>query len=145
MQARLLELQAVMLAAQRALGEAEEDNRQLKRALEDEKTARHLAERIVYASNVYWLKKIAGGLDGPFCTVCWDANKKLIRMTFSNEGTFAVKKSLAVAGSLNAQVTESKHSCLPQCSMTLQLTTTLLDNLRSPRSMRLSVRRLAKI
>lgn len=92
--ARLLELQALLLEAQRALGEAEEENRILRRTLDEEKAARKTTEKMVFASHVYWLRKDAGGLDGPYCTICWDDSRKLVRMTFTAEGTFAGKEEL---------------------------------------------------
>jgi hypothetical protein len=88
-QNRLLELQALMLEAQEALRSAEEENRSLKRRMEALTAQKHVAETLEYAEHLYWQRAEDGRLDGPYCTTCWDHDRKLIRLKFENEGEYS--------------------------------------------------------
>ncbi|MNP74286.1 hypothetical protein D3C76_1711420 [compost metagenome] len=58
-----------------------QENRDLKdriRILETE--IRHRAA-VEYIEDAYYVKKENGEFDGPFCRVCWDSDKKLMRMS----------------------------------------------------------------
>jgi hypothetical protein len=52
-QARLLELQSLILEAQRALGDAEDENRLLKRKIESLQTQDAIQNSLMFAENVY--------------------------------------------------------------------------------------------
>ena len=79
-QGRLLELQGLILSAQSALGDAEDENRKLRASIEQLSEKLETAASITPAKNAYWTRHKNGKLDGPFCTVCWDDGRKLVRM-----------------------------------------------------------------
>jgi len=79
-QGQLLELQGLILSAQAALGEAEDDNRKLRSEVEDLHDRLRVAASVTHGNNAYWTRHPNGKLDGPFCTVCFDDSKKLVRM-----------------------------------------------------------------
>lgn len=85
---RLLELQGLILEAQKALGDGEEENRRLKRQIEDLQQQQQTASSLVFADEAYWTREDGGELQGPFCHVCWDANAKLIRLHLVGEGNY---------------------------------------------------------
>ncbi len=58
---------------QKKIQEIEKENRELKEKLE-------IKENLIFEKNAYWLEKENGEKDGPFCSVCWDADEKLIRL-----------------------------------------------------------------
>jgi ParB-like chromosome segregation protein Spo0J len=76
---KLIEMQDLVFSAQRALGEAEEENRQLKRAVDDLQQQQRLGKDLQFAENAYF-RRNEQGMGGPFCPVCWDDAKKLVRL-----------------------------------------------------------------
>jgi hypothetical protein len=72
-QARLIELQGLMLDARSALVDAEEENRSLKRALEDRDDAKKLAEDMEFQNDggFYVRKSEAGKGLIAYCPLCW--------------------------------------------------------------------------
>lgn len=62
-----------------------DENTRLRKELDELKEQAKTSEDITYGHNTYW-KKYDGGLDGPYCTCCWDSEKLLIRLT---QGDFA--------------------------------------------------------
>lgn len=86
--ARLMELQSLMLDAQSALGDAEEENRRLKKQIEELNQQQQIGAELVFSEEAYWRRKPDHGVDGPFCPGCWDNKSKLIRML--DNGTFWV-------------------------------------------------------
>lgn len=79
-QARLIELQSFILEAQRSLGEAEDENRQLQRRIESLQSQDAIQSSLLFAENVYLKRNAEGGLDGPFCACCWDIDRKLVHL-----------------------------------------------------------------
>src|SRR5947208_1596424 len=71
--ARLMELQQLILDLQATLHDLAEENRQLIAATDREK---ELRESYEYADNCYYRKNG----DGPFCPLCLDADRKLVRL-----------------------------------------------------------------
>jgi hypothetical protein len=65
---QLLDAQQQLLDMQKNLSDLENENKQLKNELQ-------IKQNIRYEKNAYWMDK-----DGPFCSNCWDYEKKLIRM-----------------------------------------------------------------
>ena len=65
-QARLLKLQSLILEAQRSLGEAEDENGQLKLKIQALESQDAVQSTLVFAENVYLKRNPQGGLDGPF-------------------------------------------------------------------------------
>jgi len=88
-QSRLLELQALMLEAQRAIADAEEENRGLRRDIEQLKEQASVVASLEFAETVYWRRDAEGKLEGPYCPTCWDDKRKLIRLKHT-EGRFGV-------------------------------------------------------
>lgn len=73
--AKLLELQGLILSAQQALGEAVEENRQLRRDLDDRDRLKAFGKDFKFEDGVYWHR------DYPYCPNCWDVDQKPIRLT----------------------------------------------------------------
>lgn len=74
-QARLVELQSLMLDAQRALSDADEENRKLRRELEEAKRMSDFGKQFRLFSGVYWYETY------PYCPVCWDVDRKPVRLS----------------------------------------------------------------
>jgi hypothetical protein len=75
---KLIELQDLILSAQRALSEAEEDNRALRRELDDRKALETLTADMEFVDDGgYWVRKseVAQGRTIPYCNVCWASSK----------------------------------------------------------------------
>lgn len=56
---------------------------QLKRQLEEIKRTEEVEKNLLHKDNHYFLKK-GEEEDGPYCTKCWDADRKLIRLHSGN-------------------------------------------------------------
>lgn len=61
-----------------------EENRDLKEKIRQLEDNTNIEEKLVFKENKYYLKKENGIEVGPFCTVCWDINKKLVRLHFES-------------------------------------------------------------
>lgn len=70
---QILEIQEKLLEMQKKISELEEKNKELKERLK-------IKEDLYYENNAYWFRKEDGKKDGPFCTVCYDDERKLIRL-----------------------------------------------------------------
>lgn len=69
---QILELQQQLLDMQGHITELSKENKQLKDTLE-------IQGNLIFESNAYWL--VNGDLkQGPYCSCCWDDEKKTIRM-----------------------------------------------------------------
>ncbi len=69
---QILDVQEKLLEMQKRIADLEQENAQLKNKLETQ-------ENLIFERNSYWIKK--GNLsDGPFCSRCWDDEKKTVRM-----------------------------------------------------------------
>jgi hypothetical protein len=88
-QSRLLELQALMLEAQRAIADAEEENRALRHEIALLTEQASIATSLEFAETTYWRRDAERRLDGPYCPTCWDDKRKLIRLKHA-EGRFGV-------------------------------------------------------
>jgi hypothetical protein len=69
-QARLVELQSLMLDAQRSLADADEENRLLKAQNQELKRMSSLGNEFVFEEGVYWRER------SPYCPICWDIDRK---------------------------------------------------------------------
>ena len=63
-----------MLDAQRALGDAEEENRQLKRTFEEMQRVSDFGKAFTFSEGVYWHREY------PYCPNCSDAGHKPTRL-----------------------------------------------------------------
>jgi hypothetical protein len=73
-QARLVELQSLMLDAQRALADADEENRELRRQLDDRSRIEEFGKQFQFEEGVYWHREY------PYCPNCWDTDLKPTRL-----------------------------------------------------------------
>src|SRR3989338_5684032 len=69
---QILDAQKELLEMQKQIADITNENKELKEKLE-------IKESLVYKDNVYWIEK-ENKKDGPFCSCCWDNDKKTIRM-----------------------------------------------------------------
>lgn len=69
---QILNAQKELLEMQKKIFDLEIENRSLKEKLETR-------DSLVYEKNSYWVQ-IEDIKDGPFCSCCWDDNKKTVRM-----------------------------------------------------------------
>jgi len=77
-QARLLELQGLMLEAQRALSEADEEHRRLRATIEEkEKQLRTVADLEFLDDGQFYTRRSEDGRI-PYCPICWGEKDKLI-------------------------------------------------------------------
>ncbi len=81
-QARLVELQSLMLDAQRALGDAEEENRTLRSKLAAEDRQKEIEADLEFATDgSFWVRKSEYDTALiPYCPVCWGKEKQLVVM-----------------------------------------------------------------
>ena len=68
----LIDAQRSALELMEQNGALKEENTKLKQALE-------LKGAVNFDGGAYW-REVEGKRDGPFCTKCWDADSKLMRM-----------------------------------------------------------------
>lgn len=80
-QARLIELQGLMLDARSALVDAEEENRTLRDSIRSLEAELALKGKIEKREGVYWLGGESGKLDGPYCPLCYGDGGKLVPLT----------------------------------------------------------------
>jgi hypothetical protein len=83
-----IELYRTILDIQKECLDLLEENRNFKeriRILEEEKTKN---QALIVKGHCYYIEMNDGNLDGPFCTTCWDRDRKLIRMHISNGDGF---------------------------------------------------------
>lgn len=69
---KILEIQERLLELQKRLLVLEGENKQLKEKLE-------IKESLIFENHAYWIKN-GKEKDGPYCSCCWDNDKKTIRM-----------------------------------------------------------------
>ncbi len=69
---KILDVLEQLLEMQKRISDLETENKELKEKLK-------IQESLVFENNAYWIKK-DGKKDGPYCSCCWDDDKKTIRM-----------------------------------------------------------------
>jgi hypothetical protein len=92
--AKLHEMLIHAVSAQAALGEVQLELAELRKKLADQETIRSIEQSLDFAEETYWKRKSDQTLDGPYCPLCWDDAKKLIRLKFENEGQFSGKEGV---------------------------------------------------
>jgi len=85
---KVIDLQSAIMEMQRDLQLLQTERHALAEEIRELKEERNIRTSLQYANHVYWVRDESGALDGPFCTTCWDASKKLVRLAFFSEGTF---------------------------------------------------------
>jgi hypothetical protein len=76
---QIAELATALVDARTAILEAQEEMHGLRAQIAELRHAEEISEALTLRENVYWQPK-ASGEDGPFCTRCFDSEKKLIRV-----------------------------------------------------------------
>jgi hypothetical protein len=69
---QILDAQKELLEMQKRISDLESDNKSLKEKLE-------IKDSLIFDRNAYWIEKNSKK-DGPFCSCCWDDNRKTVRM-----------------------------------------------------------------
>lgn len=78
-----VELRSLILDLKEQVLELREENLLLK-----EELSKRVDYNMVFENNSYWIKNEDGTKDGPFCSACWDNNKKAVRMK-NGQGTYS--------------------------------------------------------
>ena len=73
-QARLIELQDLMLQARSGLFDALEENRKLQDRVDELARAGEIGKEFVFGEGLYWREGY------PYCPSCWDADRRTIRL-----------------------------------------------------------------
>lgn len=76
----LIALQVAAMDLLKAYQELVEDNQALREQYRTSQDIRQLESRVEFQHETYWLRREDGSLDGPFSTVPWDLERKLVRM-----------------------------------------------------------------
>ncbi len=77
-----VEIAQALIDAQQAALDLMGENQSLRNEVARLKEALELQGTVKYDDGAYWSEN--GDRDGPFCTKCWDADEKLIRMKHTN-------------------------------------------------------------
>jgi hypothetical protein len=72
---RLIEMQDLIFSAQQALGEADEENRQLRRQLDDREALKAIEADLAFQPEEGWLLRKSDG--AKCCAACWGEQKKV--------------------------------------------------------------------
>jgi hypothetical protein len=89
-QARLIELQGLMLEARSALVDAEEENRTLRRSIEDDQRRQEIENDMDFQTDggFYIRKSEASKGTIAYCPVCWKKGGRTIPMQLSDVGQY---------------------------------------------------------
>ena len=60
-----------------------------------------IRDSLRFHQDAYWLDEVDQATDGPFCSKCWDDDKKLIRLVFCPD---------------------PKYSMCPKCNLVIEMT-----------------------
>lgn len=82
-----IELYKKILDLQKEVLDIIEENKILKEKIMQLEKNDYLQKNLILKNECYYLNKDNGELDGPYCTTCWDKDKKLIRMTKYRTGS----------------------------------------------------------
>lgn len=72
-----IELYLKLIDLSREALELTEENKKLKEEINDYRKVKNLEDKLIFKDNAYYLNE-----EGPYCSTCWDKDKKLIRMHF---------------------------------------------------------------
>jgi hypothetical protein len=87
--AKVQEMLIHVVNAQVALGEAQVEISELRKAVEDREEMKAIEASLEFSDELYWRRKADRTLDGPYCPTCWDDTRKLIRLEFYEEGEWS--------------------------------------------------------
>ena len=78
---QILEVQEKLLEMQEKIRLQDEEIRTLKEKLK-------IKENLVFEKDAYWIKRKDDPKEGPYCSACWDKNKKLIHLHHDGDFLF---------------------------------------------------------
>ena len=79
-----IQLYKSVLDAYNAAIELMSENADLKERIRELEQQNITNELLEFNNNAYWIKKEDKTMDGPFCSNCWDSDRKLIRLHVTN-------------------------------------------------------------
>ncbi|MDD4594715.1 MAG: hypothetical protein PHY33_06360 [Methanobacteriaceae archaeon] len=79
-----IELYEKLLDLQRDALDILDENKSLKERIRELENNLNIEEKLLFKDNAYYLEQKDKEPDGPFCSVCWDRDKKLIRLHFDS-------------------------------------------------------------
>lgn len=83
---RIIELQGLILDLQGKLSALIFENQELKSVAREANRVADVESSLASIENAYWKKGITGEVEGPFCSMCWDLDRKLVRMIADSHG-----------------------------------------------------------
>lgn len=101
-QARLLEIQALLIDAQKGLADAEDENRLLRGRIEELERSADFGKDFTFEEGVYWYR------DYPYCPNCWDRDRKATRL----DGPYVALHDVNAASN-----TKTLWKCMAHASM----------------------------
>lgn len=75
-----LELKEVILNLKEKVLLIQDENVLLKEKVNNLEAEKSLSDTLFFDNNMYWKKSDSEQKQGPFCSPCWDTNKKLVNM-----------------------------------------------------------------
>jgi regulator of replication initiation timing len=75
-----LELYKQLLDLNKELVDVVQENMTLHTRVKELEDSLSIKDALVFRDNHYWLPAPEGEPDGPFCQVCWDVDRRLVRM-----------------------------------------------------------------
>ncbi|HAN10104.1 MAG TPA: hypothetical protein DCP90_05785 [Clostridiales bacterium] len=102
-----IELYQKILDIQASALELQEENINLKNKVRELEKRKNIEDSLEFRENAYYKKLEDNKEDGPFCSACWDKDKRLTRMHSINDGT-VVKFACSVC---NCRVYEDGEAC----------------------------------
>lgn len=101
----ILDAQAKLLELQKRVSDLDAENRELKAVIAQERD-------LIFENQAYWSSK-DGKKDGPFCSRCWDVDKRAVRMHRAGNPAWAncpnCKASVQVAHDSNDDYRQLPH------------------------------------
>ena len=74
-----IEAQQKLISIQTEIITLQQENNELRKELGDIKAINDIREHLSFENNMYWVNT-GSKKEGPYCSKCWDENKKLVRL-----------------------------------------------------------------
>ena len=75
-----IELYRKILDLQAEIQKVVDENHEWKSRVKELERHLEIKEALIFRDNDYWVTKADGTSEGPFCSVCWDVEGKLVRL-----------------------------------------------------------------
>lgn len=89
LECKLIEARQVVFQLQDDLQNLRNSNTELRVKVAQLEQALNPSGRVVYAESVYWVEREDGKRDGPYCPICYDAERRFIRLNPAGNGVFS--------------------------------------------------------